>query len=110
MFVCVCVCVLRKAGTSNAIVMFARLICSCYLQQQQEMFAPFLAADGLTVSEFVHREVEPLDKEVEQIQIMALCQALDFPVKIAYLDRSPGTLNCHDILEAHPKVCILLLM
>jgi ubiquitin thioesterase protein OTUB1 len=100
----------RDYGTSNAIVMFARLICSCYLQQQQEMFAPFLAADGLTVSEFVHREVEPLDKEVEQIQIMALCQALDFPVKIAYLDRSPGTLNCHDILEAHPKVCILLLM
>ena len=31
------------------------------------MFAPFLAADGLTVSEFVHREVEPLDKEVEQV-------------------------------------------
>jgi len=32
-----------------------------------QMFAPFLAADGLTVSEFVHREVEPLDKEVEQV-------------------------------------------
>ena len=28
------------------------------------------------VREFVQREVEPLDKEVEQIQIMALCQVL----------------------------------
>jgi hypothetical protein len=123
-------------ASSNAIVMYARLICSCHLQQQEEvtlcpqslcctcpkarapagadmhdgphwyvqMFAPFLAADGLTVKEFVHREVEPLDKEVEQIQIMALCQAMDIPLKVAYLDRSVGTLNFHDILDSHPKV------
>jgi hypothetical protein len=40
-----------------------------------------------------------------QIQIMALCQALDYPLKIAYLDRSGGTLNFHDIhlSEAIPK-------
>ncbi len=68
------------------------------------MFAPFLAADGLTVKDFVHREVEPLDKEVEQIQIMAVCQAIDIPLKVAYLDRSAGALNFHEILEAHPKV------
>lgn len=35
---------------SNAIVMFARLVCSCYLQQQADVFAPFLEADGYTVS------------------------------------------------------------
>ena len=32
------------------------------------------------------------------------CFFLSLP---AYLDRSPGTLNCHDILEAHPKVFAL---
>jgi len=32
-----------------------------------QMFAPFLAADGLTVKDFATREVEPLDKEVEQV-------------------------------------------
>ena len=68
------------------------------------MFAPFLAADGLTVKDFVHREVEPLDKEVEQIQIMAVCQAIDIPLKGAYLDRRAGAPNFHEILEAHPKV------
>lgn len=75
-----------------------------------QMFAPFLAADGLTVKEFVHREVEPLDKEVEQIQIMALCQAMDIPLKVAYLDRSVGTLNFHDILDSHPKAAAALCM
>jgi len=95
---------------SNAIVVFARLICSCYLQQQEEMFAPFLAADGLTVKDFATREVEPLDKEVEQIQMMALCQALDVPLRIAYLDRSLGALNFHDLLDAHPKASTALRM
>ena len=42
-----------------------------YMYMHLQMFAPFLAADGLTVSEFVHREVEPLDKEVEQARTLA---------------------------------------
>eukprot|EP00960_Hanusia_phi_P017173 505456-Hanusia_phi.AAC.1 len=62
---------------SNAIVMFARLVCSCYLQEQAELYAPFLEAEGQTVKSFVSSEVEPLDKEVEQIQIIALSQVRD---------------------------------
>jgi hypothetical protein len=31
------------------------------------MFSPFLEAEGLTVKDFCNREVQPLDKEVEQV-------------------------------------------
>jgi len=38
------------------------------------MFAPFLPSDGLTVKDFATREVEPLDKEVEQVCVsMCVC-------------------------------------
>lgn len=86
-------------ATSNAIVFYARLVCSSYLQQQEENFAPFLAVDGLTVKDFVNREVEPLDTEVEHLQILALTQALKVKLRIVYLDRSEGPLNTHEVSE-----------
>lgn len=47
----------REYSSSNAMVFFSRLVCSCYLQNEEEQFAPFLMAEGLSVKDFVQREV-----------------------------------------------------
>ena len=59
------------------------------MRQQSDRFIPFIA----NISEFnddmfsyVQREVEPMGKECEQVQIIALTEYLDVPVKIEYLD------------------------
>jgi len=87
---------------SNGIVVFARLICSCYMQQNEMLYSAFLEFEGLTVREFALREVEPLGKEVEQLQIVATTQALDAPLRVVYLDRSSGGLNEHLLPEDDP--------
>mmetsp|Transcript_37246 Transcript_37246/g.117230 ORF Transcript_37246/g.117230 Transcript_37246/m.117230 type:complete len:107 (+) Transcript_37246:650-970(+) len=75
---------------SNSLVTFTRLVCSCYIQQHPQHFAPFLGIDtsdtdamkrevslllsysSLDVSQvrdFCLREVEPLEREVDQVQV-----------------------------------------
>jgi len=98
----------RDYSSSNGIVFFSRLICSCYLQVEEEHFAPFLMGEGLSVKDYVQREVEPLDKEVEQLQIIALCQALNMPLRIVYLDRSDGPVNHHDFPEGSQPEAFML--
>jgi len=43
-------------------------------------------------------QVEPLQREVEQEQGMALTEALGWKVTVEYLDRSPGDINHHSFL------------
>ena len=61
---------------SNAVIFFCRLVCSCYIQQHPELFAPFVGIysdDPVVVAKelrsFCLREVEPLEREVEQVQV-----------------------------------------
>ena len=61
---------------SNAVIFFCRLVCSCYIQQHPELFAPFVGIysdDPIVVAKelrsFCLREVEPLEREVEQVQV-----------------------------------------
>ncbi|EKX32976.1 hypothetical protein GUITHDRAFT_120854 [Guillardia theta CCMP2712] len=87
---------------SNSLVTFTRLVCSCYIQQHPQHFAPFLGIDTSDtdamkreVRDFCLREVEPLEREVDQVQIIALTSAFGFGVRVAHLDRSDGPLNFH---------------
>jgi ubiquitin thioesterase protein OTUB1 len=67
---------------------------SCYLwtlsqgfiKRDPSRFEPFLDGTYLDVASFCAAEVEPMRKECEQIQIIALTEYLGVSVDIAYLD------------------------
>ncbi len=61
----------------------------CYIQQHQKHFAAFVRIDCF-------REVEPLDREVEQVQIIALASTLQIDVRVLHLDSSGRLMNHHD--------------
>lgn len=86
-------------GLSNYLVVYLRLITSCHLQRNQEFFQNFV--DGYdTIQDFCKVEVEPMDKESDHIHIIALTQALDLCVRVAYVDRAGGSdITYHDFPE-----------
>ena len=73
--------------TSDSLVMYSRFVTSAYLRSNQERFEGF--AEGYaTVIDFCKSEVEPMDRESEQMQIMALAEVFQVRISIVYLDRS----------------------
>lgn len=100
---------------SNAVIFFCRLVCSCYIQQHPDHFAAFVGIDSqdpVVVSRelrnYCLREVEPLEREVEQVQVIALSSALQVGVRVVHLDRSAGPLNHHDFPDGQPPDVHLL--
>jgi ubiquitin thioesterase protein OTUB1 len=88
-------------GTSNWLVWFCRLLTSAFIKADADRFLPFIG-DGLDVVSFCAREVEPMGRECEQVQIIALCEHLGVQVHIEYLDGDnfQGQLNAIDIPDA----------
>jgi ubiquitin thioesterase protein OTUB1 len=88
-------------------VMYARFLTSGYMQEHPEDFAPFVP-QGKTVKEFTRTEVEPMDRESEQLQIQALVSELKVPLRIEYIDQSAGPVNGHNFPhDAEPLVVLL---
>ncbi|CAM9839435.1 unnamed protein product [Ascophyllum nodosum] len=75
----------EEAGPTEYIVWYCRMLTSGFLKLNAARFLPFLE-HTVDMADFCQREVEPMGKECEQIQIMGLCEHLDTPVKIEYLD------------------------
>jgi ubiquitin thioesterase protein OTUB1 len=77
-------------STDLYIVTFMRCLTSAYLQTHEDEFLPFLAADGNygSIADFCRREVDPMYKESDQLQITALTEQVGIPVEVFYLDRS----------------------
>lgn len=71
---------------SNYLVWYMRLLTAGYLKRFPDRFQPFLPNFEQSISDFCKREVEPMGKECEQIQIIALTESLQIGVKIHYLD------------------------
>jgi hypothetical protein len=63
-----------------------------YIRTHPETFSDFLLSPTtfmpLTPEEFCRQEVEPLGKEADHAQIMALAETLQIGIRVAYLDRS----------------------
>jgi len=80
----------RDYSTTNAIVMFLRLITATSLKKHADHFTPFLD-NGLNISQFCRSEVEPMAREADHCQIEALSRGMGVAVGIEYLDLSSGT-------------------
>ena len=70
--------------------MYMRFMTAAYLRQNADMFFPFLEG-YMDMADFCQREVEPMDKESEQMQIMALQQALNVCIHIEEINSSSGS-------------------
>lgn len=75
---------LDKAGVSDNVVVYLRLLTSYYLQKQSEFFANFIEGSE-EISDFCKREVEPMYKESDHIHIIALCSVLEVNVRVVYM-------------------------
>lgn len=65
---------------------------SAYIRTNPSTFSDFLLSPTtflpLTPEEFCRQEVEPVGKEADHAQIMALAETLQVGIRVAYLDRS----------------------
>lgn len=95
----------QEEGGSNYAVMFLRFATSAEIQRRSEFFHPFLpdpfaglgsASEGSV--QFSRACVEPMGEESDHVQIVALTDALETPIRIVHLDRSAGQTNFHDLL------------
>ena len=69
---------------SNYLVWYMRLLTAGYLKAHSDRFLPFV--NEPSIQEFCQKHVEPMGKECEQVQIIALTEALQTGVNIEYLD------------------------
>lgn len=57
-----------------------------YLKRDPIRFLPFIEGLYVDMDSFCNHEVEPMNKECEHIQIIALTEYLGLKVEISYLD------------------------
>lgn len=81
----------EESGTSEYCTWFMRVIVATHLKGDPDRFSPFISTPGLDMEQFCKREVEPMGKECEQVQVLALAEALGVHVTVAYLDGHPLT-------------------
>ncbi|PKU79572.1 Ubiquitin thioesterase otubain-like [Dendrobium catenatum] len=66
----------------------------CKRQNHFEQSIQGLSCDNaMTVQKFCEIEVEPMDKDVDNVQIIALVDALGVPIRIEYLQDSASPLE-----------------
>jgi ubiquitin thioesterase protein OTUB1 len=74
---------------NNQLNVVMRCICSAYLKHHRDDFVAYL--DGYnSIDDFCRSEVDPVSKWADQLQIVALASYFQVPVRIHYLDQSPG--------------------
>lgn len=78
---------------SNTCTWFMRILTASSLKQHADGFLPFIEDIVLynnDIGDYCAKEVEPMGKECEQVQIMALLEALHgVEISIEYLDGRP---------------------
>ncbi len=76
------------SGISDYVVVYLRLMVSCYLQNNSEFYLSFIGEEHPTMKDFCSHEVEPMYRESDHIHIIALTNALEVSLSVIYLDRT----------------------
>ena len=99
------------SSTDLYIVTFMRCLTSAYLQCHSDDFLPFLEGDFTSVAEFCRKNVDPMHRECDQLQITALTLQVGVAVEIHYLDLSPGeTANVIRLPSSTPCIATIALV
>lgn len=98
---------LNEQFTSDYVVVFLRLLVSSHLQMESDFYSSFIEGDK-SIKEFCTQEVEPMNKESDQIHIIALTSFTGVGVRIEYMDRVGDSYTCHDFPEGStPQMSLL---
>jgi ubiquitin thioesterase protein OTUB1 len=76
----------EENSTSDYCTWYLRVLTATHLKMDPQRFEPFIEQPGMDVAQFCQREVEPMGKECEQLQVLALAEAFGIKVRIEYLD------------------------
>jgi ubiquitin thioesterase protein OTUB1 len=78
----------EESATSDYCTWYLRVVTATHLKQDPDRFLPFIDGQqpGLDIQQFCQREVEPMGKECQHVQVLALAEAFGVHVKIEYLD------------------------
>lgn len=101
----------QEGGKADYLTWFMRVLTAGYLRRHADRFLPFVEGCYVDMDAYCKGEVEPMNKECEQLSILALTEYLEVQVKISYLD---GRSNGKDVValpespQASPVVVHLL--
>jgi len=102
--------VYNNQGYSDYLVVFLRLMVSCYLQVNQEFYSAFIEGHA-SMKEFCSQEVEPMAIESDHIHIIALTQHINTTVQVEYMDRGGDEtkVNSHSFPDdgSTPRIYLL---
>ena len=87
--------VFADASVDGYMIAFMRCCCGAYLRANADQYAGFLPEEYASVDAFIRGEVDPMYKDCDQLQIVALSKALEVPLRIVYLDQSVGEPAIH---------------
>ena len=94
---------MRSDDVSNYIVFLLRIITSAEVKTHADFFAPFvIGLTGDSVEEFCRKSIDPMGEESDHIQLVALTNALEIPIRVVYLDGS-GMMVPGEKLESSPS-------
>ena len=71
-------------------VAFARCLCGASLKEFQDEYVSFLPQEYSSIESFCRNEVDPMYKDADQIQVVALARLLGIHLRIVYVDQSEG--------------------
>lgn len=96
---------------SDYVVVYLRLITSGKLQEEAEFYSNFIEGNYSSLAEFCKKEVEAMYRESDNLQLVAICAALNCSVRVEYMDRgSHGEVTAHDFPDSsscNPSVFLL---
>jgi ubiquitin thioesterase protein OTUB1 len=70
-----------------------RLLTAGFMRRDPNRFVPFLGDSHVDIESFCKSEVEPMGKECDQPQIIAITECLGMSIEIAYLDGRYSSLS-----------------
>lgn len=84
----------NETAVEGSLIFYFRLLAATYLKAHAATYEPFIPG-GQSVAAYCSQNIEVVNREIEQLGIIALVNILlkpvNFVLEIAYLDRSPGT-------------------
>jgi len=76
----------QENSTSDYCTWYMRVLTGTHLKSDPGRFEPFIEEPGMDVATFCQRRVEPMGQECEELQVLALAEALQVQVAVEYLD------------------------
>jgi ubiquitin thioesterase protein OTUB1 len=97
----------QEGGKADYLNWYMRILTAGYLKRNVDRFLPFVEGLFVDMDAYCKSEVEPVGKECEQLQILALTEYLEVQVEISYLDGrySPETGVNKVFIPESPQKC-----